>query len=66
MGQTKKASALFDQVIEKVKNREMTDEVRVIFLLRRAELLAQGEDVGQRQVLEFMELFSTLKTFIPA
>jgi separase len=48
MGQIMKASAIYSQVVDHVKEGDMKDEVRVRFLLRRAELVAPDDDCAQR------------------
>jgi hypothetical protein len=57
MGQSTKAATICAQVVEKVKDSDMSDEIRVRFLLQRAELLAPQDDLDQRQACGFFFRF---------
>jgi separase len=48
MGQITKASTMYSQVVNTVKEGDLTDEVQVRFLLKRAELLAPEDEWDQR------------------
>jgi len=48
LGKMKRAITIFNQALEIVRQGEVSDEVRVRFLLRFAESLAVAEDVPSR------------------
>jgi len=51
LGKSKRASALFSKCANVLKAGEVADEVRLLYLLGHAEVLALGDNVPARYVL---------------